>query len=303
MKKFGTTFVLLGIFVLLLTFVFFFGSDAADKKRAQSEIDEPVLSERQINDLDQIIFQSKDGEPVTLSKRENDVWVLNESHVDMDEQENLFELLRNLPRGRIVSRSQDNWGNYNLTDELASKIILMSRDAEVAKFYVGSMGTSTQNVYMRRNEMMSVYLVDTTLNGLLNYDENRWRNKHLFLLDEGDIRSVSVRIGEEKWNFEPDEKSNTYFENLFTVKADGIEADQGKFTSADNAISFSLNDGKEYTVLIDNIADGEALARITGQGDLFHLSSDLSSRIRPDFLKEPETTVLEETPSSVDEDN
>jgi len=316
MKAFRSTSILLGIFVLLLLVVVLFGTDRAEKRRIDTQTSAPVLSERQVRQIDQIVFSPAGAEEVTLMKDE-EVWMVNGVLVDKPEQEKLEEALMNMETGKMVSKSMDNWDKYGVTEN-ASSVRFLANEQEISAQYFGSVGPSYQSVYVRRDDDESVYVVNTDLDDFLRYDVNRWKNKDLFSVDQNEIRAVKVRIGEERWQFELQQgewkwldgeegksvESDTiaeYLKTLLSLRAEGIENDQTLFENADNAIALVTASGEEYVVSVDKKDDNQSFIRITGQPDLFRLSNDLSARLRPEFLQsaEPEEVISTEDESSL----
>jgi hypothetical protein len=195
----------------------------------------------------------------------------------------------------------------------------MKADGQLlGQYYFGNPGPSYTTVYVRRNDQDEVYSVDTDLDEMLQYDMNRWKNKHLFVLNQEKVRSMTVRLGEERFLFEKQdskwmnqqneewkavedqESFETYFNNLFSLKALSIEQDESLFVAADNAVSITLDDGTEYVVSIDRIDEQKTYARITHQTGLLQIPDDLSTVLRPSFIKiesvdVPETSLSTET--------
>jgi hypothetical protein len=318
MKQFRTTFILLSILLVLLLVVVFFASDTADKKRNESLTDRPVLKERQINQVDQVVFDALNSDPFTLQKSDN-VWTINGVRLDQDEQERFLSALKSFPNGKIISKSRSNWDKYGLAEESSSVVTLTSDGNEVSKFYIGSVGPSYQSVYVRRGDDESVYLVNTELDDLLQYDSNRWKNKQLIVADKDDLQSFTVRIGEERWSFEKQtrkwgwmvdgtwtevedlESFEMYLDGLLSLKADAIETDATLYTSSDSAVAFVLEGGKEHIVSLDVVDDTQTFVLITDQPDVLKFSSNLNQRLQPEFLKVPEVpleTTDETSPST-----
>lgn len=315
MKAFRSTSLLLGIFVLLLLVVVLFGTDNAEKRRNESQTSAPVLSEQQVRQVDQIVFSPAGAEEVTLVK-DGEVWMVNGVRVDKSEQEKLEQAIANVETGKMVSKTKENWDKYGVT-EGASQVRFMAGEQVVSTQYFGSVGPSYQTVYVRREGDESVYVVNTELDDFLRYDLNRWKNKDLFLFSQEDIQGVTLRIGEERWQFQiqsgdwqwldgdvwtpvEDGKMDEYMTALLSLRADAIEPDQSLFESADNAIALVSKSGEEYIVSVDKKDEGQVYARITGQPDLFRLPNDLSARLRPEFLHvvEPEEMISSEDESS-----
>lgn len=316
MKPFRTTSILFGIFVLLLFIAVFFGSDTAQKKRDESVTKAPLLRASQLDQVDRIVFSPVGNESYELYKSPEGHWMIGAYRVSRSEEERLTTTLKEFPKGDMVSRNKGNWVNYGLTDESASRIVLKNGDQELATLFLGSTGPSYQSVYVRSSLQEDVHLVSTQLGDYLRYDIDRWKNREMFLIDEDEITAFTVRIGEEKWQFQRNGESwewlengawkevdapeamDSYMSNMLAFQAENVEADESLFEAADNAVAIMLEDGKEYVVSIDKKEDSLSFAKATDQPGLFRISSDFSTRLRPDFLMPVEEPVSEISPST-----
>src|SRR5690606_2335635 len=139
-------------------------------------------------------------------------------------------------------------------------------DQDIATLFLGSSGPSYQSVYVRSGLQADVHLVSTQVGDYLRYDADRWKNREMFLVEEEEIRAITVRIGEEKWQFQKNGKTwewqdnetwkeidapesmENYLNNMLAFQAENVEADISLFEAADNAVALTLQDGREYIV-------------------------------------------------------
>src|SRR5690606_15491861 len=250
MKPFRTTSILFGIFVVLSLVAVFFGSDTAERRRSESVTNAPLLRASQLEQVDRILFSPAGSESYELHRSAGGHWMIEEYRVSRSEEERLMTALREFPRGDMVSRNKDNWANYGLTDESASRIILKNGDQDIATLFLGSSGPSYQSVYVRSGLQADVHLVSTQVGDYLRYDADRWKNREMFLVEEEEIRAITVRIGEEKWQFQKNGKTwewqdnetwkeidapesmENYLNNMLAFQAENVEADISLFEAA-----------------------------------------------------------------------
>lgn len=311
-SRFRSTYILLGIFLILFLIVVFFENDGADKKKINERLDRPVFTQSQLDSLDKITFISTPADesaelvPGGLSILiEDELWTVEGQPVDAGQQDRLWEMLRKLPAGKVVSKNKANWDKYGLTDDLAKKALLYDGDNLISTLYFGSPGTSYVNVHIRWDDIDEVHLVKTDFAQFFDYDMGRWKNKSLFLVDKENISGMTVRVGEERWVFTADgddwfqvsdlgtvsislvDEFDTYLDNILELKGNNIETDMSLFGEADNALALTLRNGDEYVVSIDSTDEDPVryFAMTSAQTDLISISSDYADRFRPDFLK------------------
>lgn len=313
MKKFRSTFLLLGLFVLLLLVVVFFVNDAAKERRERAAESKPLLQERVVTVMTKVVFNKTGRDPVVLERSEGGVWKMGGFAVDADEQKKLLQEFAQFPEGKIVSRNRANWARYGLGDAVASSVTLLNGDQELTKIFVGNTGPTYKQVYIRYGQDDQVRLVESELGLMMSYDANRWRDMHLASVDPTQIKGVTARVGAERWTFQREgstwlqpgkelpetdqQKMEQYLKDLLSLKGVSFEPDAKKFLRADNALALTMEDGTEYIVSISKNSDTESYAQITGQAELLKLSSDLSARLRPAFLTVVPTASTENAPA------
>lgn len=301
-SRFRSTYWLLGFFVILLLVVLFFGTEGADKSRRRANVDAPFLKSSQLENMSSISFASSGAEDLHLERDDESQWTVGSFLVDKRESDQLIEALMELPTGKVVSKNKDNWYKYGLSEGSTSDIILSTDNEEVAQLFVGSRGPSFQTLYVRRDDDDQVYLVKSSLDRFFNYDVARWRDKRVLPLDLDTVVRVSVRVREEKWSFENasgswilvgEDISDTpaeealildYFDDLFGLRAETLEADVSLFGESDNVVFMEMTDGSTFQLGIDK-QEEKVYAQLSSQEDLMVLSSDFSARLRPSFLE------------------
>jgi hypothetical protein len=307
-SPFKSSFILFATFLLLLCVVYFFTSDGAREGARKSSLERPYLSSSVLDKAGKIIITKSTGESTELIVDENG-WMLNGRAIDENLQEEFEEKILKLPKGRSVSKNAENWSEYGLGDENASIQIVMDENV-LAVLRFGKQSSGPGGVFMRRDDDDTVYKVATSLQQYQYYDDDQWMSKALIKGEIADLTSFTARVLDEKWTFvsESDQwkmsvdgvKSEiedqaiitNYLETLFALKATGFEHDVDLFGEAEQAISLQFGDGSEYIVSVDVLEENKVYARVTDGYDLFTLSTDLESHLRPSFL------AVEESPES-----
>ncbi|MDF2379440.1 MAG: DUF4340 domain-containing protein [Candidatus Gracilibacteria bacterium] len=326
-SRFRSTYLFAGLFVVLLLFVVFFENEGSDKARKNAKTDKAILSEQQLESLDQVVIKSPEIETVLLTENGTDFTLEDGSVVDRDESSVLLEELIGLSVGTVVSKNKENWQKYGLTDDTQKMLVLSNGEENYLKMYFGNGGNTSTALYARIDGEDEVREVNTQVSRFFAYDAEAWKNKHLVLTDQDDIKELEVRIGEDVWSFSQDslgswiwnqdgvttpiedvDAVDAYYEGLLAFKATGFAEDGIVVDGAQNFLTFTLSDGMQSVVSIQKTDDDNPLylASVSGQDTVFTLSSDFSVPLRPLFvdalvekikeqsLGEDESSTLEE---------
>lgn len=315
MNRFRITVFLFGIFVLLLFVVLFYGTESANQKKNQNKISEPLLSESQINRLTEITFL-QNGVATTLKKGDDGSFRIEDLLVDPDLEKRLVEELSKLPRGKRVSKNKENAQKYGLSEGIASEFIVSIKEKPVLDLLFGARGTTFDTWYVKEKEKNDLYLVSTGIQKFFSYGVNEFRDLRLFPISKDQVKQLSVRIGTEKWKFVREENVwkqdvngtfeavdselfQDYLKDILSLKASKVPPGLTGFSDPVNAVSISLEDGKEHVVSIalseaKEEKDRKAFAMVSGQSAVFELPSDFSARLKPGFLMKKEEAVSSE---------
>ncbi|MDP2690839.1 MAG: DUF4340 domain-containing protein [bacterium] len=305
-SRFRKTALFLGIFVLLLLLVIFYAGEGAQVKRQASDEARPVLTESVLSKVRTLSFLPPSQEALSLQLSDEGHWTVEGYRLDEEEFSQFFDSLKALPMGKLVSMNQLNWEKYGVDESSATALDLQDASGiTLTKLFLGNSGPGMKTFYLRSEGSDEVSLVNSDVNHFEAYTMDRWRDKRLFPIDPAHVTVMKVRISEESWSFtrdsgaweiftgsqasplEDQDAVQQYFDDLMDLKALSIEPDVSFFAAADNAVSLSFSDGSEFVLSLDSTGESEAYAQITDQADLFKLNSDLSSRLRPVFLKPP----------------
>lgn len=103
---------------------------------------------------------------------------------------NALRNLASMRPERIVTRNEESWKKYDITDSAAVRIIARGRDgASMGDWFIGK--ESQGATYVRRGNNPTVYAVDGYLRNIYNKSFNDWRDRLFLLLDEKQARKLT----------------------------------------------------------------------------------------------------------------
>ena len=153
MTRFRSTYLLIGLFVVLLLFVVFFENDNKDLERRQEQESTPYYTTEMVDQIEELTF-SKAEETLTIKRDGEDYFSVMSAdrsyRIDPAEEEQLLQELKELPLGSVASRNQDNWDKYGVGEGSDRIRIRLSGD-EDSELFIGNPATSYGSSYMRRN--------------------------------------------------------------------------------------------------------------------------------------------------------
>jgi len=186
------------------------------------------------------------GEQIEL-KKEGDQWRVLFKGKNYNGDATLITGLINQVNGlkplRLAARDKDRWEKFELTDSLASEVILMGKEGELARLFIGKFSYQVpkqqmvnQNPYMRQQGTMTtyvrngddqeVYAVEGFLGSSINRDAAAFRNKQLVKVNQTDIHKITFEY--------PADSSFTMVKNENVWMNDGVKLDS---TSVANYLS------------------------------------------------------------------
>ncbi len=232
---------------LLLIFIgcllFFFGAKFLRKDHGSSF--DPVISSVDTSRVTRIKFISggPEHEEFELIKS-NDQWnavkgkfnlPVTASNVTM-----VLQQLSKLEAKSVVTKDPAKYAEYEITDEMASKVIAWQGQREVADITIGGFrfdqNTRSASAFVRKNEGQEVYLVDGFVVMSLKQSFDQYRDKSLVKTDANDLtklewmnamgRKEVIQKEDGHWHYAGMEALdtaliNSYVQNLVNVK--GIE--------------------------------------------------------------------------------
>ncbi len=156
--------------------------------------------------------QSEKGKEITLVKN-NGLWSVKFNGVTYSGNQSLITSLPGQINGlkplRLAATNKDSWKKYNVTDSLATKVVLEKNGKEMAELYIGKFSyiqpknnMSPQNPYMRRPQGTmityvrtaddnNVYAVEGFLGMSFNRSVNDFRDKTIVSVNKNDLTKLT----------------------------------------------------------------------------------------------------------------
>jgi len=161
-KKSKQTLSLFVILIILLI-AFFFWQNPFNQKSNQAKTDTIIIS-----NLDNTTkIEIAKGETVTQLEKLNDQWVVaseENAAANMNLVNGLLNSLENTETGIIVSTNPDKLANFNLSDELATKLSLEDNQGNKIELLIGKNGgPELDNTYVKKTDSNNILLADENL--------------------------------------------------------------------------------------------------------------------------------------------
>lgn len=201
-KNLGILFVFLLIIVVLVIFI--------DQKRGKRTFRTELFGADTSKVTEIIIRTKSDPENPLKLVRSNSGWVLKSNRKEFEADQGIVnEILRTLKdmrASRIAATDKSKWGDYELTDSLATKVTVKKGKKTVSTIYVGKfsyqMPKNTNpysyygrqakiSTYVRTGKEDKVYAVDGFLTMLFNRNINDFRNKVIIRSNRNDWKSLT----------------------------------------------------------------------------------------------------------------
>lgn len=136
-----------------------------------------------INNFSEIQFVRKANSWVIIKENK-------EYNVNIFSIENMIRQINNLVPLRLAGNSKDKWVNFELSDSLATRIVINSEKKSLGELYVGKFGYNPQtqqgSSYVRINKDKEVYAVSGFLQSLFDQDVNNFRFNKLITSNKSD---------------------------------------------------------------------------------------------------------------------
>lgn len=112
--------------------------------------------------------------------------------------ESVFKLLRSIEVMRLVSRSNDQWKDFEVTDSAGTRVQVFIKDKKVSDFIVGRFSFNQQTrsalSYIRLYDSDDVYAIDGFLSLTFNQAFDSFIDKQLLNLTSSDFAGLEYEI-------------------------------------------------------------------------------------------------------------
>ena len=225
-----TLIVILGALLLIYLGTRFFGSD---RERSFN----PEIVDLDTSGVTRVVITPKDtaSDPFTLQRTGNQWTVSNESESYSATSASIGSLLSNLiniKAERIVTKNPENWSDYDVDENSATRIQVytgdqLSTDILIGRFNFNQMNRSG-NSYVRPASESNVYSVDGFLSMSLSQNMDSYRNKNITRLSKEDLTRIRMQTADLEAYYQRDSSG--------WIDETGISVDSAEMESYLNTI-------------------------------------------------------------------
>ena len=304
LKKLNTkTLLVLLIALVAIVAMAVWSKDSAPKSTLPARVVEVDSSA-----IDRLVIKPVDGEAYELI-RTLGKWKLKLTDgrlvaVESKALNNSFSSLLNVAPKRIVTRKEEKWESYELTEQLATKVSFYKGSELAGGLLIGKIDfnqqTNTMSNFVRREGENEVFVCDAPLTFDWKKKPSDWRNKSL---TKSSISSIAKVTASGAMNF------SLVKDDLSGWSTQGIEMDSTQIMSyvtglanlttkefADNVLPNQLENPMQtleiYTELEDitlsvySLQDRQLIHSSANAENVFVLSVDVATKLYPPTLLE-----------------
>ena len=223
--KINRTYILLGVFALLLVIAYLITREGGDKT-ASYDIDGEQLFKVDSALVDKIEIEQK-GKKITLSKMAVE-WRITEP-IDYSAYQQFIQTmlsdLKNYKLESIVSSNPEKKEKYGFTDSEVVKVSVYQGNELMGEFIVGSASTGPSQTFIKKIDSDDIYLTDGLLrNNFVKTNLDEWRDKLILSIPKGNINSIEYITPGENFKAVKDSTGKFYVgqDSVNSTVFDGI---------------------------------------------------------------------------------
>ncbi len=241
--------------ILLIVFVALLVAVILIKRQSKKQYStfKSDLVELDTSKVTSIEYGVKGGELTNKISREKGIWKVYtgdySGKADTTAIVKTLQQLMNLKSKRVAARGEDAWGDYQLHDTAATKVVIKQKGEDPIKLYIGRFSyQQPQNPYQRRGTMTTfvrmgdddkVHAVDGFLSMTFQEGASNFRNKMLAQMNKSDIFEIQFNYPSDS-SFILAKKEGRWFVNDTKADSASVVRYLGKISSL-NSPSF-IND-------------------------------------------------------------
>lgn len=275
-----------------------------------------------VADVSGISIIPKSGDKQINLDKKADGWKVGNGeksyNADQTMVENMMtDLLKLVPK-RVAATTKEKWNDYEVTDSLATRVIVKDGNKTVADIFIGKFSyQQPKNQFQRQGTMTSyvrlagdkiVFAVDGFLSMTYNRDINSFRNKYLIKAKKADLNKITFNYPDSSYTMLKENNQwmisglladsasvDKYLSSIATTSnqdfVDNVEIGtlgQAQFSVLFEGDNFSPIDVKSYNNLLDTVHN-VLITSTYNKGTVFSgTKSDLIEKIfvgKAKFLK------------------
>ncbi len=220
-------------FSVLLLIVIIVKLLGTNKKESTFESQIIDINTNEINNIS-IYPKSAPESPIELIKK-GEEWILSKDNkkfaADIDAAKNILAEIDKMEAKRVISNSKKKWKKYELTDSLATKVVLSKGKDILLELYVGKFSYSQPKggnpyaqrqisitSYVRKNKDDRIFAVDGMASMIFNREFSFYRNKNIISSDKNKWNEIQFNYQDStfvlskkdnKWNINGTETDST----------------------------------------------------------------------------------------------
>lgn len=188
------TYILMGIFVLLLIIAFLVMQKPGEQSASTSGAGHLLTLDSLA--VDKIDIKSPPTD-VVLEKKGVE-WFVEKPIVYRADQSNVTSLIQQAKNFEVKGVVSNNPGKQSVyqVDSTGTEVTIYEQGKEKASFVVGKMGSSFAETYVRMKNSNDVVLVGGVFGYMFNRSVKDWRDKTIFSVPKESIREVKFQYGD-----------------------------------------------------------------------------------------------------------
>lgn len=281
-KQLKRILLVLGVAVVLWIVAELLGGKTNDMETAF------VLPALQLSAVDEVTL-TKPSVTLTLRRVEDTVWTVNGHAASFNEVDELFSALADSSRAEMVATGATVHGRMGVDSAQGIFVRFMAGEEVLASVVFGKRGRAYNTRYVRLDGEDFVYQYSGPLAGLVDQNEDDWRNKNIVSIEPDSVGSIvanrgsnrfSLVRGEEGWllgqNEATDSASVARLLNQYrSLSASGFaseeEADSVEFDRPDARVTLLGIEGDTLTSLVFDSTDAAFWVREEAGGITYRI--------------------------------
>jgi len=208
--KVRTTFILFGIFIILLVFVYFFEGPLSKKDQSKAKETTILFPDFKKDKATKIETKSSTQE-VSLEKKEEGWLISNTDGFTADPKlvTTALDTVKNFTRENIASKNPQKQGLFEVTVGKGLGIKVSGADENIlAHFYIGKTGPDFFSTYLRKEGSEEVLLTGGYVKSTFDKSVENWRDKTVFDFPAETISQLTLKTPEDEIVLKKDNKGD-----------------------------------------------------------------------------------------------
>jgi hypothetical protein len=306
MRNSRGTFILLFFFLVVVSYLFLF-----DNPRVKRETEKKEKAEKLFDfapdQVQQAEIVSSTGH-FLISKNADGKWMVKNLQgepsvnvlADRNVVDKIVQEMHEVKPTRVVDEKGDDLAGFGFKSPEKS-VALTLKDGMKLKLLIGDEAPLAQSLYLKRGDNAKVYLSDSGIRLLVNYEFWNLRNKHLLSYDQMSIDHVEVKMPDrgwelikkgDEWTFQdkPGEKVNEEKLSAFLFQAGTLDGEKVLSETGTDLKTYGLDPpaatlifhikDQVHTLLVGKANKDQKVAALGNTaGPIFEIKEDFLNRI------------------------